>query len=121
MGVVPQARVVSPREGEDFIWIESGLVWLIWTGGVPLFVTWSAFLGVGAVTARRTLLGGAGPIGIASAAALAAGVSSVGARFFEPHRTLRGSADLLYPLLALMMTGWGLQRHRNQSTQEVFP
>ncbi len=113
-GVTPQARVASPREGEEFIWIESGILWLIWSGGVPLFLTWFGLLGVGAATARKQLSTVHGPVGIAAAATVGA-LAVVGvAMIFDPHMTLRGSADLLYPLLALMMTGWRLQKLSSQ-------
>lgn len=113
-GVTPQARVASPREGEEFIWIESGILWLIWTGGVPLFITWFGLLGIGIATARKQLRTVQGPVGIAAAATLGA-LAVVGtAMVFDPHMTLRGSADLLYPLLALMMTGWRLQKLSEQ-------
>ena len=34
-GIRPQARVPAPEPWHDFIWIESGHLWLLWTGGVP--------------------------------------------------------------------------------------
>ena len=118
-GVTPQARVVSPREGEEFIWIESGILWLIWTGGVPLFLTWFALLGIGTATARKQLRTVDGPVGIAAAATLGT-LAVVGvAMVFDPHMTLRGSDDLLYPLLALMMTGWRLQKVSNQARADL--
>lgn len=105
-GVTPQARVASPREGEEFIWIESGHLWLIWSGGIPLFITWFVFIGVGMHTARRILRSRAGPVGIAAAATFGALAVVNIAQTFDPHMTLRGTADILYPLLALMMVGY---------------
>ncbi len=105
-GVTPQARVASPREGEEFIWIESGHMWLIWSGGIPLFIMWFAFIGVGMHTARHVLRSRAGPVGIAAAATFGALAVVNTAQTFDPHMTLRGTADVLYPLLALMMVGY---------------
>ncbi len=105
-GVTPQARVASPREGEEFIWIESGHLWLIWSGGIPLFITWFLFIGVGIHTGRRVLRSRAGPVGIAAAATVGALAVVNTAQTFDPHMTLRGTADILYPLLALMMVGY---------------
>ncbi len=105
-GVSPQARVPSPREGEEFIWIESGHLWLLWSGGIPLFLMWFAFLGVGMHTARRVMRSRAGPVGIAAAAAFASLWIVNAAQTFDPHMTLRGTADIIYPLLALMMVGY---------------
>lgn len=102
-GVTPQARVTSPREGEEFIWIESGHLWLLWSGGVWLFLTWFTLLIVGMVQARRTLRRHTGPIAVAGAAAFGSLWIMNVAQTFDPHMTLRGSADAFYPLLALMM------------------
>lgn len=113
-GVTPQARVTSPREGEEFIWIESGHLWLLWSGGIPLFITWFALLGVGMVVSRRTLRTRAGPVGVAAAAAFGSLWIINVAQTFDPHMTLRGSADVFYPLLALMMTAPMLSNARRQ-------
>ncbi len=104
-GVTPQARVTSPREGEEFIWIESGHLWLLWSGGVPLFITWFGLLGSGMIVGRRVVRGRAGPIGAAGAATVASMWIVNTAMIMDPHMTLRGTADVLYPLLALCMTG----------------
>ncbi len=110
LGVSPQARVPSPRVGESFIWIESGHLWLLWTGGVPLFITWFALIGVGLVTSRKVMRTRAGPVGIAAAACFAMLMTVNVAQTFDPHMTLRGTADILYPLLALSVTGFGLRQ-----------
>lgn len=104
-GVTPQARVASPREGEEFIWIESGHLWLLWSGGIPLFLTWFGLLITGMVVGRRVLRGRAGPIGAAGAATFATMWIVNTAMIMDPHMTLRGTADILYPLLALCMCG----------------
>ncbi len=104
-GVTPQARVPSPLEGEDFIWIESGHLWLLWSGGVPLFVAFFAFIAVGAFTGRRLANSHPGPVGIVGAAVVAGLAMLFVAQTFDPHITLRGTADVLYPLAALMAVG----------------
>ncbi len=116
-GVTPQARVTSPREGEEFIWIESGHLWLLWSGGIWLFLTWFALLIVGMVQARRALRRHTGPIAIAGAAAFGSLWIMNVAQTFDPHMTLRGSADAFYPLLALMMAA-AYQRSRATGPQE---
>ena len=114
-GVTPQARVTSPREGEEFIWIESGHLWLLWSGGVWLFMTWFALLIVGMVQARRTLRRHSGPIAVAGAATFGSLWIMNVAQTFDPHMTLRGSADAFYPLLALMMAA-AYQQNRASET-----
>lgn len=123
LGVTPQARVASPRDGEDFIWIESGYLWLIWSGGVPLFLAFFAFVGIGAATGRKIMRSTPGPVGIAGAAFVSALAMLFVAQTFDPHISLRGTSDILYPLAALTVTGWSSPsvskvewQHRNGST-----
>ena len=61
-------------------------------------------LGVGMVVGRRVLRTTTGPIAVAGAAAFGSLWIVNVAQTFDPHMTLRGSADVFYPLLALMMT-----------------
>lgn len=112
LGVTPQARVPSPNEGEDFIWIESGHLWLIWSGGIPLFVAFFVFIGVGMYTAVRVSRSMVGPVGVAAVALFSALGMLFLAQTFDPHLTLRGTADILYPLAALATTGWSAARAR---------
>ena len=122
LGVTPQARVSSPNKGEEFIWIESGHLWLLWSGGVPLFLTWFALIGVGMWTARRVMRGTVGPVGIAAAATFSTLMTVNVAQTFDPHMTLRGTADILYPLLALSVTGFAarsITRSANKTPVEV--
>jgi hypothetical protein len=107
-GVRPLARIDGPRfSGIDFIWIESGYVWLLWTGGIAFALAFVWFMWVGlrtvaAIARRRT-----DAVGIAAAASFTALVVNVVLMTLDPHITLRGSADLSFALLALALTGSG--------------
>lgn len=118
-GVTPQARVTSPREGEEFIWIESGHLWLLWSGGVWLFMTWFALMIVGMVQARKALRRQTGPIAVAGAAAFGSLWIMNVAQTFDPHMTLRGSADAFYPLLALMMAATYQQTRMRRPSRAI--
>ncbi|MFP4312529.1 MAG: hypothetical protein ACLFS9_11200, partial [Nitriliruptoraceae bacterium] len=102
LGVRPEARVAAPERWRGWIWIESGHTWLLWTGGVPLLLAylWFAWvaLTVTAAEARRS-----GPVGVAAAGAFAATAIVFVLMTFDPHLTMRGSADLAFPLLALAL------------------
>ena len=107
-GVRPLARIDGPPfSGIDFIWIESGYIWLLWTGGVAFalaFVAyaWVTIRTVAAIARRRS-----DAVGVAAAASFTALVVTVVLMALDPHITLRGSADLSFALLALALTGSG--------------
>jgi hypothetical protein len=105
-GVRPLARIDGPRfSGIDFIWIESGYVWLLWTGGIAftlafLWYAWVALRRMARIARER-----ADPAGVAAAASFTALVVTVVLMTLDPHVTLRGSADLSFALLALALAG----------------
>jgi hypothetical protein len=104
VGVRPAARI--PVEGAfGFIWIESGYMWLLWGGGLPLLAAfcWFVWTGLKATGPAARLL--ATPASVAALAGYAGLVSCVVLMIFDPHITYRGSADALFGLLALSSAG----------------
>jgi hypothetical protein len=105
-GVRPAARIEAPEAWRDWVYIESGHTWLLWTGGLPLLF---AFLGMvfivvhdyyGIATKDRAYRG------VAAVAAIAATAMVFVLMLFDPHLTVRGGADLYFPLLALPLIGY---------------
>jgi hypothetical protein len=102
LGVQPSARVPSPDTlALPWIWIESGYTWLLWGGGVPLFAAFVFFV---IVAVRRSFALGRRPgaLGITATGVFVAVPVVAILMIFDPHITYRGSADMLFVLLALM-------------------
>lgn len=103
-GVRVAGRVPAPEPWRDWVWIESGHTWLLWSGGVPCLLACFVFLWVAirriAPVARRR----GDAIGAAALGALAALWVNVVLMTFDVHLTLRGSGDLFFALLALALT-----------------
>jgi hypothetical protein len=103
LGVQPAPRVPAPERWREFVYIESGYLWLIWIGGVPFLLAFASF----AYSALGTLRRVARTRFDAVAAAAASGFCYLSAllvlTLFDPHLTLRGAADLFFPLLALSL------------------
>ncbi|MEM9652340.1 MAG: sugar transferase [Actinomycetota bacterium] len=105
LGVSPNAILAPPDVWRDSIYLESGYLWLLWVGGVPLFVAAvgllvTAWRGLGA--AIRQTQTDPGVIAVA-AAARGAVAMMVLLSLIDPHLSLRGGADLFFVLLALSL------------------
>jgi hypothetical protein len=101
LGVRPAARVADPTLATGYIWIESGYIWLLWAGGLPLLMAFFYFLWAAgrealAVLRMRADVAGAAALGALTALAVV-GVLMI----IDPHLTYRGSADLMFALLGV--------------------
>jgi len=102
-GVRPASvlRVHAPWGNE--IYIESGHTWLLWTGGIPFALAYVYFTWVAVRATARVAVTRADAVGAAATAAVASLVVDFVLMTFDPHLTMRGTADLLFSLLALAM------------------
>lgn len=105
LGVRVAARVKAPERWRNWVWMESGHTWLLWTGGIPLLVAFGAFLWVTMRTTLRVARRRADEFGVVAVASFASLVVIAVLMVFDVHLTLRGSADLSFPLLAMAVAG----------------
>ncbi len=120
LGVSPDAVVTPPDVWRQTVYLESGYLWLLWVGGVPLLIAALGFLisawraldpdrsrQTSAAIDRSVAASGAGsatpfdPIAAVAIAARAAVAMVAILSIIDPHLTLRAGADLLFILLPL--------------------
>ena len=102
-GVRTSPRIAAWESWRTWVFIESGHSWLLWVGGVPLLLAffwfcWVAARHVSRVARSRTDAVGVAAIGAATAVAVVFVLTAL-----DAHLTVRGTADLLFPLLALAL------------------
>jgi hypothetical protein len=105
LGVRPAGRIKAPETWRDWVYIESGHTYLLWTGGVPHLIAffvflWAAIRRVAPIARQRVDAIGVAAIGSFTALTVLSVVMVV-----DPHHNLRGSADLNFALLALALVG----------------
>ncbi len=117
LGVRVSARVPTAAIASGYIWIESGYTWLLWAGGIPLLGAFLYFLWLHlSLTIPRSR--GEGPVAVAALAVATGLVVIAVLMIIDPHLTYRGSADLLFALIALAGTG-GWRLSANASGRSV--
>ncbi len=114
LGIRPAARIPIPGSTTAFVFIESGHTWLLWTGGLPFLAAFVLFLAANLRASMRIARRHRDAYGAAATASFAALAVLAVLTTFDPHLTLRGSADLGFALLAL--THAALRQHEAEGS-----
>lgn len=102
LGVRPAAELPGRFPWEGVVYIESGHTWLLWIGGLPFFLAFWMFALTAVRSAARLARFGSDVYRVAGIASFSAILVLIVLMSFDPHLTLRGSADLNFSLLALV-------------------
>jgi hypothetical protein len=100
-GVRPSARIAVPSQATGYVWIESGYIWLLWGGGIPLLLAFLWFVRSASVRSFTIARSRRDAVGVAATGLLVGVVVTALLMLFDPHLTYRGSADALFILAAL--------------------
>jgi hypothetical protein len=101
LGVRPAARAVVPDQQYGYVWIESGYIWLLWGGGIPLLASYCA-LAIATLRKGLTYARRADAAGIVGTAIVVTMCAQLVLMAIDPHLTYRGSGDAFFMLLALL-------------------
>ena len=103
LGVRPAPRIPALETWREWVYLESGYIWLLWIGGIPFVAAFVFFAIVSLRTLQRVARERTDAVGVAATSAFSYLVATIVMMLFDPHLTLRGSADLFFPLLALSL------------------
>jgi hypothetical protein len=101
LGIRPSARIATAKFASGWVWIECGYAWLLWAGGIPLLLAFIYFIYVNVRDNLDRARYRSDAVGVASLALVVSLVVISVCMVFDPHLTYRGSADLMFALLAL--------------------
>jgi hypothetical protein len=110
LGVRPDAVLPAPETWREVIYLESGLLWLLWVGGVPLLLAFFWFLRTALRHTRQVAAARDDDVGALALAARASLWAMALLTIIDMHLTLRGGGDLLFLLLGLSAVRWPAPR-----------
>jgi hypothetical protein len=102
-GVQPVPRVPAPETWRTLVYIESGYVWLLWIGGLPFVAAFFCFIIVALRRLGRVARSRSDAVGCAAISSFCSVVVMTVLMLFDPHLTMRGAADIFFPMLALSL------------------
>jgi hypothetical protein len=101
LGVRPDSVLPAPETWRDVIYLESGLLWFLWVGGIPLLIGAVWFFRVAMRHTREIARRRSDDVGILALATWSGLWVFAVLSLIDMHLTLRGAGDLLFILLGL--------------------
>jgi hypothetical protein len=104
IGVSPNEVLQAPERWREVIYLESGVLYFIWVGGLPLLAAF-IWLSVRTLRSVRPALAHPGPFGAAASSLDIVWRFLLVLTLIDPHLQLRGTGDLIFTLLGIVATG----------------
>jgi hypothetical protein len=101
LGVRPDPVLPAPETWRESIFLESGVLWFFWVGGIPFFLAFLWFARTALRHTKRVLRERSDDIGLAGLAARASLITLLVLTIIDMHMTMRGGGDLFFVLLGL--------------------
>jgi hypothetical protein len=101
LGVRPDPVLPAPETWRDVIYLESGVLWLLWVGGIPLLIAFCWFVSAALRHTHSVARARSDVIGVVSVAAFGSLCAMTFLTIFDAHLQLRGGGDALFILLGL--------------------
>jgi hypothetical protein len=104
IGVSPNEVLQAPERWREVIYLESGVLYFLWVGGIPLLAAF-IWLSVRVLRSVKPALAHPGPFGAASSALDIVWRFLLVLTLIDPHLQLRGTGDLIFTLMGIVATG----------------
>lgn len=121
LGVRTSARIPATEPWRDWIYIESGYVWLLWNGGAVLLVAFCIFASVALQQGRTAVTSSDQETRAIALAAITCVTMMLVLSVIDAHLTFRASSDLFFALLGVLVGRLTRQREgTNMSAAETL-
>lgn len=109
VGVSPNTVLAAPERWREVIYLESGVLWFLWVGGVPLLAAF-IWLSLRVLRAVRPAIRHPGAFGACASCLEIVWLFLLVLTVIDPHLQLRGTGDLIFTLLAITVGGIDARR-----------
>jgi hypothetical protein len=104
VGVTPNEALDAPERWRDVVYLESGVLYFIWIGGIPLLAAFG-WLSIRVLRAAEPATRYPGGFGATASCIDIVWRFLLVVTIIDPHLQLRGTGDLIFTLLAITVTG----------------
>lgn len=104
IGVSPNWVLNAPERWRKVIYLESGVLWFVWVGGIPLLLAF-CWLSLRILRSLRPVLGHPGAFGATASCLDIVWRFLLVLTLIDPHLQQRGGGDLIFVLLGIVVTG----------------